>query len=78
MMSEPRRCPFCGARLEFHQEYGHQWIHPWNDCILEGFNFFADDENLRAWNRSWEPDDCDVVLEPKKIKVPIEIKVRKK
>ena len=48
-MSELKRCPFCGEKMETanHQQY----FHPDNDCILHGFGIdISNRRSVKAWN----------------------------
>lgn len=54
----PRKCPFCGARLEYYKIVTEDymiwtdgWRHPEDRCVLSLFEVPADEVGL--WNRRW-------------------------
>ena len=53
---EPKSCPFCGRRLEWHEDdvdllgvVLKYWLHPRNGCFLDAAEIYRDD--VASWNQ---------------------------
>ncbi|HCR4046933.1 Lar family restriction alleviation protein [Proteus mirabilis] len=53
MMSELKKCPFCGGRGEYHyfEDLGHLVICSNTICPSNKFGYTDADEAKQAWNR---------------------------